>query len=98
MIKTGKRVATGSEITVSFAGQVMVQAKYVTDNPINPKTMDYVHTGGMHKGKTQAGVCALEGRTLKVCFGKPGETSRPNDFSTKPGDGRTLTVWKLVSQ
>ena len=98
MIKTGKRVATASEITVSFAGQVMVQAKYVTDNPKNPKTMDYVHTGGMRKGKTQAGICALDGRTLKVCFGRPGESSRPNDFSTKPGDGRTLTVWKLVSQ
>jgi hypothetical protein len=52
----------------------------------------------MHKGKTQAGICALEGRTLKVCFGKPGETGRPADFTTKPGDGRTVSVWKLVSQ
>lgn len=98
MIKTGKRVATGSEVTVSFAGQVMVQAKYVTDNPKNPKTMDYVYPGGMHKGKTQVGICALEGRILKVCFGKPGESGRPNDFTTKPGDGRTVTVWKLISQ
>jgi len=98
MIKTGKRVATASEVSVTFAGQVMVQAKYVTDNPKNPKTMDYVHTAGMHRGKTQAGICELEGRTLKVCFGRPGETTRPNDFSTKPGDGRTLTVWRLVSQ
>jgi uncharacterized protein (TIGR03067 family) len=98
MIKTGKRVATATELKVSFAGQVMVQAQYKTDNPKNPKTMDYVHTGGMHKGKTQAGICALEGRILKVCFGKPGEASRPNDFTTRPGDGRTVTVWKLVSQ
>lgn len=98
MIKTGKRVATASEVSVSFAGQVMVQAKYKTDNPKNPKTMDYVHTGGMHKGKTQAAICVLDGRTLKVCFGRPGESDRPDDFTTKPGDGRTLTVWKLVRQ
>jgi uncharacterized protein (TIGR03067 family) len=98
MIKTGKRVATASKVSVSFAGQVMVQAKYKTDNPKNPKTMDYVHTGGMHKGKTQAAICTLDGRTLKVCFAAPGQSDRPADFTTKVGDGRTLTVWKLVSQ
>lgn len=98
MIKTGKRVATGTEVTVSFAGQVMVKARYETDNPKNPKTMDYVHIGGMHEGKTQVGICALNGRTLKVCFSAPGRSDRPADFTTKIGDGRTLTVWKLVSQ
>jgi uncharacterized protein (TIGR03067 family) len=98
MIKSGKRVATGTEITVSFAGQVMVQAKYKTDDPKNPTTMDYIHIDGMHKGKTQVGICALNGRTLKVCFSAPGQSDRPSDFTTNVGDGRTLSVWKLVSQ
>ncbi len=98
MIKTGKRVATSDELTVSFAGHVVVKAKYKTDDPGNPKTMDYVHTDGMYKGKAQAGICALEGRTLKVCFSAPGEKDRPSDFATKPGDRRTLSVWKLIKQ
>ena len=98
MIKTGKRVATGTEVTVAFAGQLVVQARYKTDDPKNPKTMDYVHTGGMHKGKTQAGICALDRRTLKVCFSAPGRSDRPPDFTTNIGDGRTVSVWKLVSQ
>jgi uncharacterized protein (TIGR03067 family) len=98
MIKTGKRVATGNGLTVSFAGQIIVQAKYKTDNQKNPKTIDYVHTGGMHKGKTQVGICALDGRTLKVCFSAPGRNDRPSDFTTNIGDGRTITVWKLIGQ
>ncbi len=98
MIKTGKRVATGKEVTVSFMGQVMVKAKYETDNPKNPKTMDYTHIGGMHKGKTQVGICELNGRTLRVCFSAPGLSDRPSDFTTNIGDGRTVSVWKLISQ
>ena len=28
-----------------------------------------------------------------ICFGSPG-AERPADFTSKPGDGRTLSVWK----
>jgi len=35
----------------------------------------------------------VDGDTFKSCFGKP-DAERPTDFTSKPGDGRTLSVWK----
>jgi hypothetical protein len=52
-------------------------------------------TDGFTKGKTQLGIYELEGDTFKACFSKPG-TDRPADFTSKPGDGRTFSIWKRV--
>ena len=35
----------------------------------------------------------LEGDMVKFCFGAP-DAARPADFTSKPGDRRTLSVWK----
>jgi hypothetical protein len=35
----------------------------------------------------------VDGDTFKSCFAKAG-AERPADFTTKAGDGRTLSVWK----
>jgi len=45
----------------------------------------------------QHGIYELEGKKLKVIFSAPGQP-RPADFSTKAGDGKTLTTWKLARQ
>jgi hypothetical protein len=37
------------------------------------------------------------GDTFRSCFGKPG-AERPTDFTSKAGDGRTLSVWKRAKQ
>jgi len=87
----GKRVAKDNETTVMMAGQVMVKARYTVDRTKKPMTMDYFLAGGAR----QFGIYELDGKTLKVCFAKPGK-ERPRDFTSARGDGRTLTVWRLV--
>ena len=93
MLKQMKRVCQGDETTTKMGNQVFLKAKF-TVNPVKkPKAIDYQMTDGFTKGKTQLGIYELDGDTFKSCFAKPG-SERPKDFSTKPGDGRTLSVWK----
>ena len=91
--KQMKRVCKGDEATTTMAGRVYIKAKITLDPSKKPKNIDYQMTEGFTKGKTQLGIYEVEGDTFKACFGSPGGP-RPTDFTSKAGDGRTLSVWK----
>jgi internalin A len=55
------------------------------------KTLDATLTDGPDKGKTLEGTYALEGDTLKICYGAPGKP-RPAELTSKPGSGHLLLV------
>jgi uncharacterized protein (TIGR03067 family) len=97
MLKQMKRVCKGDETTTTMAGQVYFKAKITINPSKTPKTIDYQMTEGVTKGKTQLGIYELDGETFKSCFAKPG-AERPTDFTSKPGDGRTVSVWKREKQ
>lgn len=92
-VKLGQRKAKGNEITVLMAGRVIVQAKFTVDRSQNPMTIDYLLKGG----RSQLGIYKLDGPTLTVNFSNPGQP-RPTGFTSSAGDGRTLTVWRLVKR
>ena len=91
--KQMKRVCKGDETTTTMGGQMFLKAKITLDPSKKPKTIDYQMTDGFTKGKKQLGIYEVDGDTFKSCFGKP-DAERPTDFTSKPGDGRTLSVWK----
>jgi uncharacterized protein (TIGR03067 family) len=93
MLTQMKRICKGDEITTTMAGQVFFKAKIAIDPSKKPKTIDYEMTEGFTKGQKQLGIYELDGDTLKSCFGGAG-AARPTDFTSKPGDGRTLSMWK----
>lgn len=93
LLKGSKRVAKGDETTVTIGGMLFMKAKFTVDPSKKPKTIDYMMTEGLTKGKTQLGIYELDGDTVKFCFAKPGQ-DRPTEFVTKEGSGRTLSVWK----
>jgi uncharacterized protein (TIGR03067 family) len=95
--KTAKRVAKGGETTVTINGQLFMKAKFTIDPAKTPKAIDYTFTGGPTAGKTQYGIYELDGDTVKFCFASPGQ-DRPAEFTTKPGSGRTLSVWKRTAK
>ncbi len=88
-----KRVCKGDETTTTMAGRIFLKAKFTIDPSKKPKTIDYQMTDGFTKGKKQLGIYEVDGDTFRSCFAKPGD-ERPADFTSKPGDGRTLSVWK----
>lgn len=97
MLKQMKRICKGDETTTMMAGQVYFTAKIIINPSKTPKTIDYHMTEGVTKGKTQLGIYELDGDTFKSCFAKPG-AERPIDFTSKLGDGRTVSVWKREKQ
>jgi uncharacterized protein (TIGR03067 family) len=93
MLKQMKRVCKGDETTATMGGQVFLKAMITIDPSKQPKTIDYQMLDGFTKGKTQLGIYEVSGDTFKSCFAKAGG-ERPLDFTSKPGDGRTLSLWK----
>jgi uncharacterized protein (TIGR03067 family) len=93
MVKQMKRICKGDETTTTMGSQVFMKAKITLDPSKTPKTIDYEMTDGFTKGNKQLGIYEVNGDTFKSCFGKPG-AERPTDFTSKPGDGHTLSVWK----
>jgi uncharacterized protein (TIGR03067 family) len=101
MVKFCKRVTRGNVTTV-LAGpvpagrgpQTMLQVQFTLDRSKNPNHIDYVNLQGANKGKSQLGIFELSGASLKMCVAPPGQP-RPADFSSKRGDGRNYTVWRL---
>src|SRR5881396_13450 len=93
MRETAKRVCKGDQTTVTIGGQLLLKAKFTIDPSKTPKTIDYQMIEGLTKGKQQLGLTKVTGDTVKFCFGSPG-SERPPDFTSKSGDGRTLSVWK----
>jgi len=93
-LKGGRRVARHNEVTVMLGGQTLVKAALFTvDRSKNPMTIDYF-LRGRGKARIQQGIYSLDGKSLKTSFAPPGK-DRPTDF--QPGQGRTVTVWQLVS-
>src|SRR4051794_34877608 len=89
--KFGKRIAKNNDITVTMSGQVMVKARFTVDRDQEPHTIDYL----LANGQLQRGIYELAGKKLKVIFSAAGQP-RPVGFATAKGDGKTLTVWKLI--
>jgi RNA polymerase sigma-70 factor (ECF subfamily) len=56
-----------------------------------PKALDIVYLTGENKGKISLGICELDGGTLRVCLGEPGDP-RPTKFDG--GGTYTLEVFK----
>lgn len=93
-VKFCKRVTRGNVTTVVAGPQTMLKARFTLDTSKMPNAIDYVNLHGSNKNKSQLGIFECNGDELKICVSAPGKP-RPNDFSSKRGDGRNYTVWKF---
>ena len=92
-VKWVKRVTRGNRTTVTAGPQTMMEFDFVIDPAKSPAEIDYTHTTGAHKGRTQLGVYQLEGDRLTIFVAAPG-AGRPKQFEAAPDNNGTITVWR----
>jgi uncharacterized protein (TIGR03067 family) len=90
---TVKRVTRGNQTTVTAGPQTMMEFDFAVDPATSPASIDYTHTAGANKGKTQLGIYQLDGDRLTILVTAPG-AGRPKKFDAAPDKNGTLTVWK----
>ncbi len=62
----------------------------------DPWAVDFVYTEGKLKGQTALGIATIDGNSLSICCAAPGK-SRPTEFNSDPGSGRTLVAYRRDS-
>jgi uncharacterized protein (TIGR03067 family) len=97
-------VQEGRVIPYTFEGNKLVTAdplgakveiEYRLDPSKTPKQIDQRFTGGSIGPWIAKGIYELEGDTLTICYGGP-NVPRPTEFSTDPGDGRSMRVHRRI--
>jgi uncharacterized protein (TIGR03067 family) len=82
---------------VSGTGDIL-EATIKLDPTKKPKAVDAaISLGGAYKGKTRLGIYEIEDDQVKFCMAQPGK-ERPESFTTRPGSGDSLGIWKRVKR
>lgn len=69
------------------------EGTFTLDPARKPKEIDETITAGPNRGKVFKGIYEIDETHHRVCFGAAGR-QRPTEFSSKPGSGRVLQVWR----
>jgi RNA polymerase sigma factor (sigma-70 family) len=88
-------VLTADRYTTKRGDQLLFEGKYTIHPATEPKAMDILAQDGPNAGQAARAIYALEGDTLKLCYGPAGK-ERPGKFVSEVGSGLTYVVWKRV--
>jgi uncharacterized protein (TIGR03067 family) len=97
MVKWCTRITRGNLTTIVAGPQTMLKATFVLKPGKPHAAIEYMNLHGTNNGKAQAGIYELKGDSLQFCMSEPGKPA-PSEFSSKPGDGRALTIWKCLGK
>jgi len=87
----------GEKYTYRGASGEAVEGTHKLDPAKKPRELDAVRSKGKGKGETIRAIYELTEDTYKVCLAAP-DKPRPREFSSKPGSGHRLLVFKRVKE
>jgi uncharacterized protein (TIGR03067 family) len=90
-------VRADSTYAVRVQDQTTVEGTARIDPTGKPKTMDMTPTTGRSKGKLLLGIYELDGDDYRLCYAAAGK-ERPRLFSSEPGSGHVLVVYKRLKR
>jgi uncharacterized protein (TIGR03067 family) len=93
MLRGGSRSMSGHAVKVSFAGQIVVNALVRLAEGTDPIHVEYQDWSAGCAGAVQLGILRWDGDDAVFCMAAPG-LPRPDDFTSEPGSGRTLSRWQ----
>jgi uncharacterized protein (TIGR03067 family) len=88
-----RSVVTRDDMLTVVGGEKETQAALKVNPSKYPQEIDISFTAGPAKGEIFSGLYKLEGDYLTICYSK-GDSDRPTDFTSKPGSGKSLLVYK----
>jgi uncharacterized protein (TIGR03067 family) len=72
---------------------VISEGTMTLDPAKKPKAIDETITTGPNKGKTFSAIYEIDADQHRICFAAAGK-ERPTAFSSTPGSGQILQIWK----
>ena len=91
--RQARLIMTGDRYTIDRGGDRTSRGTCKIDPTKSPKTMDVTIIDGENKGQTRLGIYELSGDTYRACLAASGKP-RPSAFSSEPGSGNVLWVFR----
>jgi uncharacterized protein (TIGR03067 family) len=88
-----KLTIQGNKFVLRKDSVVISEGTMTLDPTKRPKEVDERITTGPNKGKVFPAIYEIDDQQHRVCFAVAGK-ERPTDFSSTPGSGRLLQVWR----
>src|SRR5262245_48793183 len=84
----------GEKITIRDKDKVQDRMTCKLDPSKKPAAIDFTHTEGANKGKTDHAIYKLDGDVLTICVNEKSGEERPSEFASKAGSSHSLIVLK----
>jgi len=83
----------GNKVVLRKNAVIITEVTMTLDPTKKPKELDETITTGPDKGKVFSAIYEIDDGHHKICFAAAGK-ERPTAFSSLPGSGQLLQVWK----
>ena len=83
----------GNKFVLRKDAVIISEGTMTLDSTKKPKEIDETITTGPNKGKVFSAIFEIDDDQHKICFAAPGK-ERPTAFSSVPGSGQLLQVWR----
>lgn len=92
-VKSAKLTIVGDAYTVELGAEGVKKGTQKLDATKTPKQIDAKDTSGPTVGENHGIYEFTADGDFRVCFAAPGK-ERPTEFTTKPGSGHFMHLWK----
>lgn len=95
-VRATSRTVQGNQYRVLRSGNVIGKGTFKIDATKKPKTIDFSPESA-DNDQVMLGIYEFDGDNFKLCYA-PGGKDRPTAFSSKDGEGQTLSVYRRVKK